>query len=139
VTRNPGIRPKALTKAQRPTPESPLRETPEMFGERLREDIAQRPEFYFARREVVRLEADLEEFRDELWQIQKAIRESQTRNRHYRNANSCKGIYGMCEYIGLCADGRQVTPGEAVEGFEWVADVHPELTPETKQQGEGKE
>jgi hypothetical protein len=53
------------------------KETPDEFFERLRADIASRPTFYYAREEIPRLSADLEDCREELWQQQQDIREAQ--------------------------------------------------------------
>jgi len=39
-----------------------VRETPEMYGARLLQDITQRPEFYFARREIAHTEEDIKAF-----------------------------------------------------------------------------
>jgi hypothetical protein len=47
------------------------------WGERLRDDIAARPEFYFARVEVARLDQDLDEFAAELWDLQHQVRQAQ--------------------------------------------------------------
>ncbi|KKL90317.1 hypothetical protein LCGC14_1905940, partial [marine sediment metagenome] len=44
-----------------------IRETPQMFGARLLEDITGRPEFYFARKEIVHHSTDIEAFQWELF------------------------------------------------------------------------
>lgn len=100
-------------------------ETPEEFGERLRLDIAERPEFYYQRREIPRLQADLDEFAAELWQQAADIRESINTGRHFRNPSQCT-LMGKCEYLDLCARGLE--PGEVPDGFARVDDLHPELT-----------
>lgn len=74
--------------------------TPEEWGEKLANDIASRPEFYFQRREIARLDQDVERFAVELWDQQLDVRSSQLSGRWYRNAgrqtcDSC-GVFALC-------------------------------------------
>lgn len=101
-------------------------EAPKEFGERLLVDIGERPEFYYQRQEIPRLEADLEEFREELWQVQQQIREAQRRGRHFRNTAQCT-LLGRCEYLDSCKNG--LDPENPPSGFERVETIHPELEP----------
>lgn len=146
VIRKPAIKPKLLSKKAKagilatgiyfdePTPPSfkdpgkiPERETPAMFGARLRHDIGERPEFYFARMEIPRLEADLVEFRYDLWDQQKAIRAAQQRDLWARNADACTA-YGRCPYFDFCSQGRRIMPQDPTPaGFRSLSFVHPEL------------
>lgn len=99
--------------------------TPDEWGEKLNDDIAKRPDFYFQRVEVPRLDDDLEEYKQELWDIQLTIRDAQKNDRHYRtvNKNSC----GFCSYFNLCSNRGFDHRKELPEGFVRVDDVHPEL------------
>jgi hypothetical protein len=100
------------------------RMTPEEWGEKLNEDIGQRPEFYFARVEVPRLDQDLDEYQSELWEIQQTIRDAQRTGRWFRTVN--KDTCSWCSVFGLCTEGWK--PGDPLpEGFERVENVHPEL------------
>lgn len=92
------------------------------WGEKLNDDIASRPDYYFARVEVPRLDGDLEEYQQELWSIQLAMREAQKSGHHFRTVSkNC--VY--CPYFdSVCARGVN---GVAPEGFEFVYDKHPEL------------
>lgn len=99
-------------------------ESAETFGDRLRQDIAERPDFYFQRREIPRLASDLAEFEHELWQQSVDIRESINTGRHYRNTSACT-LMGTCEYIDLCA--RGLGTDEVPSGFVRVSNVNPEL------------
>ena len=99
-------------------------ETPEEFGERLTDDIAARPDFYFARQEIPRLDSDLEEFRHELWQQQQSIRAAQQHGRHFRNTSACL-VMGRCEYLDQCHNGIDIS--NIPSGFVRVNDLHPEL------------
>lgn len=98
--------------------------TPEEWGQKLTNDIAERPDFYFHRREIARLDCDIEEYRRELWDIQLTMREAQREGKHYRtvNVNTCK----FCAYQEPCFNGIDLA-GETPAGFVRVSDVHPEL------------
>lgn len=88
-------------------------------------DIGERADHYFARVEVARLDSEIDECVQELWDQAKTIREAQRYNRHYRTVsrNSCV----WCAYFGLCSSKRDVTSGQWPEGFEYVNDIHAEL------------
>ena len=101
-------------------------ESPEEFGDRLTNDIADRPEYYFQRQEIPRLEADLEEFRVQLWQMQQQIRESQNAGRAFRNTSACIGR-GRCEYLDICHQGIDLNQGIPA-GYRRVTTVHEELS-----------
>lgn len=100
-------------------------EMPDEYSARLAEDIASRPQFYFARVEVPRLDHELAEAAADMWDIAKDIRQAELTGRHYLNTRACRGI-GRCEYLDFCCnrtDLAHVTP----EGFVRVTDMHPEL------------
>jgi len=99
-------------------------ETPEEFDVRLRADIASRPEFYYARREIPRLSNDLDEYRAELWQVAAALAEAQKKGRWYRNTGSCRSMR-RCEYLPICHHG--LDPNSPPPGFVTIGDLHPEL------------
>lgn len=89
-------------------------------------DIGERPEYYFCRQEIPRLDQDIAEFQSELWDIQKTIRDAQRLDRWYRtvNRNTCP----MCSCFALCTTKFDPSSiAELPEGFVRVADVHPEL------------
>lgn len=100
------------------------RETPQEFGDRLTADIAERPDWYFARRRIPRLESDLAEFRHGLWQEQQEIQAARKNGRHYRNTAACL-LMGRCEYLDVCAGG--IDPANPPQGFQRVTNIHPEL------------
>lgn len=101
------------------------RETPKEYGARLRQDIRERPDFYYQRREIPRLDSDLAEHDHEMWQIQQSIREAQKSGRWYRNTNSCTNM-GRCEYLRICRNGLRMGD-EPPTGFRRVSNVHEEL------------
>lgn len=98
--------------------------TVDEWGDKLTADISERPNFYFARVEVARLDQDLDEYKAELWDIQQTIREAQKKNRWYRTVN--KQTCSYCPYFQICANAREIGT-VAPEGFEFVYDRHPEL------------
>lgn len=99
-------------------------ESPEEFAGRLADDIASRPDFYYARREIPRLDADIEDMRHELWQQAQVIREAQKTGRWYRNTAACDWK-GKCPYLDVCRNARDID--SAPSGFVQVQDIHPEL------------
>lgn len=102
-----------------------IRETTDMYAARLLNDMAVRPDFYFARREIPRLESDLSEFQLELWQQAKQLRESQKNNRWFRNVSKITCVY--CQFRDICLNSIAVDPSSPPSGFEILDDIHPEL------------
>lgn len=100
-------------------------EMPEEFGDRLTDDIAARPEHYYQRQEIPRLDADLEEFATQLWQIQQQIKESQAKGRAFRNTSACLK-QRRCPYLDICHQGINMANGIPA-GFRQVTTLHEEL------------
>jgi hypothetical protein len=97
--------------------------TVEEWGDKLSDDIYQRPDFYYARKEIARLDQDLKEYEYELWSIQQTIREAQKTNRWFKTAGKC---CDWCSYFSVCTSNWQ--DGDSLpEGFIRVANKHPEL------------
>jgi len=101
-------------------------ESPEEYGSRLLGDIEERPDYYYQRREVPRLEDDLGECRLECWQQAKLLSDCRRWGRWFRNVgrNTCS----FCEYANLCLQSITVDPEVPPDGFEIVSDVNPELS-----------
>lgn len=95
------------------------------WSEKLNADIAERPDYYYARREVTRLNADIEELQAELWDIAKTLRDSQLNNRWFRNVSrqTCDG----CSVFDLCSVGFDPTANTLPAGFQRIDNVFPEL------------
>lgn len=103
------------------------RQTPEEYGQRLTEDIGNRPDWYYARKEIPRLAVDLEEFDFELWQMQGMLRDCQRLGRWPRNTAACIG-FGKCPYFALCTSGWKPETGMAMPpGYVHTDQLHPEL------------
>lgn len=100
--------------------------TADEWGDKLSNDIAERPDFYFQRVEVPRMDQDLSEYESEIWEIQQTIRAAQKSGRWYRTVN--KQTCSFCAYFDICASGKTIDPAAPPpEGFEFVVDVNPEL------------
>lgn len=99
--------------------------TVEEWGAKLNADIGERPEYYYARQEVPRLDGDLEDYAHELWDIAHAIRDARNNHRWYRTAN--KNTCSWCSYYGLCTTKFNLASGELPEGFEITDNLHPEM------------
>ncbi len=102
--------------------------TVQEWGDKLTADICERPDFYFARQEVPRLDGDIDEYQSEIWDIQLAVREAQKSGRHYRTVN--KQSCGFCTYFDLCSTNTKINPANPPMGFEILNDPHPELNGE---------
>lgn len=125
VIRKPAINPKKLTKAEQQAflagrtyygrrfdddyvlnwqrdPEA--RETWEMYGARLTHDCTEaRPEWYFQRREIPRLDQDILEYATELWEVAQQIGAARKSGVHYRNSAACALFGRPCEFLGICS------------------------------------
>lgn len=101
-------------------------ETLAEWSERLLADIQERPEHYYQRREVPRLDNDLTEFRLEVWQQHQLLTECERHGRWFRTVHRWTCDY--CSYNSICLQSLSVSrdmPPPA--GFVFVDDLHPEL------------
>lgn len=99
-------------------------EAPEEYEVRLAEHVAEQPERYYRRGEVVRLESEVEEARYDIWQLAGQLRESERTGRYPRNPSSCESYRQMCAFFPVCA--RQGTL-EDTTLYRRLSNVHPEL------------
>ncbi|MCP5019610.1 MAG: PD-(D/E)XK nuclease family protein [Ketobacter sp.] len=93
-----------------------IRETPELYGARLLEDIYNRPEFYFARKEIVHHSTDIENFKHQLANIYYTIREMKKTNRWWENEHECEATF-KCPFIDLCYNHIELGPDEVPDNF----------------------
>lgn len=94
------------------------------WGEKLNDDIASRPDFYFQRKEVPRLDQDIAEYQEELWDIALTLRDAQVKDRWYRT--SSKNTCDFCSVFDLCCNNWKA--GDSLpKGFIILSDKHPEL------------
>ena len=120
VTRKPCIRQKA-------------KETVEEYGERLTADTLERPEFYFARREVPVLDQDLDEFVIQRLEISRIILSLRRASRaaakpHQAWPRNCSSMTcNFCDYREFCLQNIEVNPAQPPAGF-IVGEKNSELT-----------
>jgi len=118
---------------RKPTIRLKQSETHEEFEERLAADALARPEFYYGRKMVPRMDSELLEYAKELWDQAQAIGEAMTKNRHFRNSGACMNYGRACEYLGICSG--HDTPDS--DKWKQRETVHEELETEFEKRGVG--
>lgn len=143
VTRKPGIRPKNIAAKditmiratgkycgiELPPELADLirdgltEETPEIYAVRLSAETLSEPDRYYQRKHIPRLDSEIVEYAEELWQVADEIRLARLSGRHYRNSNACLEYGRPCQYLGICSG--HDTP----ESDHWrrLENVHTEL------------
>jgi hypothetical protein len=111
---------------QAPTPFA-IRETPGMFGARLFQDMTTRPEFYFARREIAFTDAELEDFRYQVWALQRTMAEMELTGHWYENEQQCEATFKCC-YCPICYNNVDVYHGQTPPGFKRIRTEEAEQT-----------
>ena len=143
AVKKPGISPKAISKAdQKALQETKQyfgfdatkdelesvaadgRETNSLYSKRLAYDCSiERPEAYFQRRQVPRLNAEVVEYAKELWGHGQDILHSRQEDRWPRNSGACM-LYGRpCMYLGVCSGHDTIDS----ENWKIKTNVHNEL------------
>lgn len=117
VARKPAIRPKQ-------------NESIDAYADRLAADTQERPDFYFARREVPILEDDLARFREERRHLAAEI-QWRRKTHAWPRAVSERTCLG-CEYVSFCLQGITPTAEAVPAGFQ-VCPKHEELQEATKE------
>lgn len=78
-----------------------IKETPLMYGIRLFEDIQERPEFYFNRKEIVRTAQDMEAFQWEMFSTYRTMKDMIKSGHWFKNEKNCERM-GKCCYTPIC-------------------------------------
>ena len=80
------------------------RESPTLYEYRLAQDCTDvRPSRYFQRRRVPRLDAELAEYAQELWEHSQEILAARRNDRWMRNSGACM-LYGSpCKFLNICS------------------------------------
>lgn len=99
-------------------------ETPEEYRVRLLEAIAENPNAFFARAEVVRHEAETEEAQYDAWQLARVMREGELAGRFPRNEDSCIQYGSACPFFPVCCGEASL---DDPEKFRRSTNIHPEL------------
>jgi hypothetical protein len=85
---------------------------PQEWGARLNADIAERPDWYFARQETVRLPEDIAQWQSDLWGQCVAMAYCDKNQLYTRNIEACQRFNAWCPFLALCSGGWQ--PGDPV-------------------------
>jgi hypothetical protein len=118
VLAKPKLRPYEVSK-KRVEPE-----TPEEFRARCLAAIAEDPNAYFRRGEVVRLQAEAEEALFDDWQTAQQMREAERLGRFPRNPDACMKWGRPCDFFDVCAGEASI---EDPTRFRRPEHVNPEL------------
>lgn len=94
------------------------------WGERLLADIGERPDFYYARHEIARLDDDIDEMMEEVWDVQQTIRNAQKTGRWFKTVghDNCK----YCPFFAMCVS-KTIPTDHVPDGFVKLDNPHPEL------------
>lgn len=90
-------------------------ETPEEFRDRLVEDIIARPDWYFQRQTIVRLDHDNEEHARDVAQTAQMIANATERNAWPRSPKACERYRRWCSYHPVCSGEASLTDGTLYE------------------------
>jgi hypothetical protein len=99
-------------------------ETPAEFEARILEDIAADPSGYFGRAEVVRLEDEMAEALQDVWQFGRMLRENDLRGFYPRNVDACIRFGRPCPFFSVCVGEASLDDRELYRRTE---STHPEL------------
>ena len=114
----------AETKSGAKEGEFAIRETPEMYAERLLSDMAERPDFYFARKEIPVDEDDLSTFAKDCAKLVKTIKYIGKEDLWIRNSRCCKAP-GKCDFYEACHEHKEfpLSVESAPDGYKTTLDV----------------
>ncbi len=121
VLRKPLLRPLEVNR-KRTEPEQP-----DTFLFRCAEAIIEKPHEFYQRGEVVRLDAELDEARFDVWQLGKQLREAELAKRYPRNPDACVRFGRTCPFFGVCTGEASL---EDPTLFRRAANAHEELSTE---------
>ncbi len=97
-----------------------IRETPEMFGARLLQDMTERPEFYFANREVNCTDDEMTQFGYELYNILRNIKYMQKYKSFYCVESQCEATF-KCPFTTFCYNGiTEPDVNNLPQGFKYI-------------------
>ncbi len=98
-------------------------ETPEEYRARLRADIMERTERYFARGHIVRLAEDERDHAYDVWQVTRLMREAELAGFAPKNPDACTAL-GECPYLRVCTREASIDDDTL---FRTAAKAHEEL------------
>ena len=101
---------------RRPSIRLKQKETPDEYGKRLLQDITDRPTFYFARREIARLDQQLDRFNNELEQLARSIQNMMRDKTWFHCEGQCEATW-HCPFLKICYHNVAVEDGSIPDGF----------------------
>lgn len=100
------------------------RESLSMYSKRVAFDsITERPQYYFSRRSVPRLDTEIIQYAQEQWDHGQDILMARQLDRWPRNSGACIRYGGECQFLSVCS-GHDTLDSDKWKKSEWV---HPEL------------
>jgi hypothetical protein len=103
-------------------------ESPESYFNRLGDAIAEKPDYYFARQEITRLDHELEAFKLDLVKMVDLLKFCHKKDTWPRSTNACLSM-GQCPYTDICFQNLTVNPESGmISGYKKLDSVHPELS-----------
>lgn len=102
-------------------------ETPEEFQARLIDHVAENPDRYYQRGEVVRLEHELADAAYDTWITARLIREAEVAQRFPRHTDACERGQGFCPFWSACSGEASL---DDPQQYRRTQNVHEELTPD---------
>lgn len=130
VTRKPELQPLKATpeeskKYTKPTKAEPVprlyanqrenEETIDEYRERLTADIIARPDWYFARQTIVRLEHDDAEHAKDIAHTAAMIRHAEDHDAWPRSPNACERFRRLCDFFEVCEGSTTIDDGTRYE------------------------
>lgn len=88
--------------ARKPELKPKVKESPDDYRQRCALDMQARPDWYFQRREVVRLDHETRAFQRDLWDYATMLSEAEKLGRFPRNPDHCRKYGRACEYLAVC-------------------------------------
>jgi len=96
-----------------------IRETPEMYGARLLQDITERPKFYFECKPLVRTDPEMKAFEYELYDIAKDMMAKIRADRWWHNEQQCEATL-KCDYCDSCYNHISLDPTNPPAGMKCI-------------------
>jgi len=103
------------------------RESGPLYGARLTSDIGDRPYYYFARREVSKLEQDYDALLRDLQQQVQLLELCESMDTFPRNPDACHTFGRPCDFFPLCSQNVHPKAGSPPMGYRQREHKHPEL------------
>lgn len=103
-------------------------ETAQEFRARLNEVVTADPDRYLARGEVVRLESEMADALQDVWDTSKQIQEAKVAGRNPRNPSACLQYGRNCDFFEVCSGAASLDDPNL---FTRSSNIHPELAAST--------